>query len=166
MFNMSGTKLEAWADRDLAYLSALCVTFGENWKTRESEENKMQTCRVLMVTSGCTVTDVKHAGVGGGGFLQYNSYTTPTSSLSLALPVNKHTQVGHQNLPNDNLLLLFSTTPWRLQTHLCSGRQKTLFLCEGTIQLPNYVKNLQNVSHRSALGGENVNPPCSATTTQ
>lgn len=32
------------------------------------------------------------------------------------------------------------------------------FGCEGTIQLLDNVKNLQNVSHRSALGGENVNP--------
>lgn len=86
----------------------LCYIWREP-KDKRSEENKMQTRRVLMVTSGCTITDVKHVGVGG--FLQYNSSTTPTASLS----VNKHTQVGQLNLPNDNLLLLFSTTRPRRQ---------------------------------------------------
>lgn len=43
MFNTSGTKLEAWADRDLAYLSALCVTFGYNPKTREWREQNADT---------------------------------------------------------------------------------------------------------------------------
>ena len=114
----------------------------------------------------------KTCGGGGGGFLQCNRYTTPTTSLSPALPVNKRTQVGHQSLPNDNLLWLFSTTLCRLK-----GRERLIsavadrklfffFKCEDTLQLLDYVKNLQNVSHHSALEGENVNPPCSATTTQ
>lgn len=41
----------------------------------------------------------------------YSSNTTPTSSFSPALPVNKHTQARHQSPPNNNLLLLFTRTP-------------------------------------------------------
>lgn len=115
-----------------------------------------------MVTSGCTVTGIKLRLV-----LTVVSQPPPPASLLL---LNKHTQAGHQNPPNNNLTLLHQnavTAAGERKTRLYSGDRPPLhFDVKVPFQLLHYVKNLQNVSDHSTLDGENVNPPCSATTTQ
>lgn len=82
---------------------ALCYIWQE-LKDKWAERTKMQTRRV---TSGRTVTGVRLRLV-----LTVVSQPPPPASLLL---LNTHTQAGHRNPSNNNLTLLFTRTPRRLQ---------------------------------------------------